>query len=111
MKTLALLLVLAFTASAAPNGDVTLAWTPTQPASNIVLYVLRGSPVLSGNPTNWPVLTTVPSTTTQTVVRIQPGAFFFVCQSSNLWGLSDPSNVASTPALPLPPLLSIKSAD
>lgn len=112
MKTIfAGLLLLALSARAAPPlGEVVLEWEPQQPLSTNTSFVLRGSPVLIGSPTNWPVMTNVSGLSTSAVVRITPGQFFFVCQSSNLWGLSSPSNVASTPPLPVPPLLSIQGA-
>jgi len=86
-----ILLLAATTLAAPPVGDVTLQWTPGAPLTADSLFVLRGSPTLTGNPTNWPVLTNVSGLSTQATVRIVPGAFFFVCQSSNLWGLSLPA--------------------
>lgn len=91
-------------------GDVTLSWQAGAPLSTNSSFVLRGSPTLTGNPTNWPVLAHVSGLTTQTVVRITPGAHFFVAQSSNLWGLSPLSNTASVPPLPTPPSLLIQGA-
>jgi hypothetical protein len=111
MKRLLLLIALLWItlpARGAP-GDVTLAWEPNNPPSTNLLWVLKGSPVLSGTPTNWPTLTNVSGLSTTAVVRITPGEFYFIVQSSNMWGVSPPSNVASTPPLPLPPLLSIKA--
>lgn len=93
-----------------PVGDVTLSWEPTLPLSTNTIFVLRTSPTLTTNLAAWPVLTNISGTVTTVTVRIVPGAQFFVMQSSNLWGLSDFSNVAATPPLPLSPLLSITGA-
>jgi hypothetical protein len=92
------------------SGDVTLAWEPNNPPSTNLLWVLKGSPTLSGAPTNWPTLTNVSGLSTTATVRITPGEFYFIVQSSNMWGMSPPSNVAPVPPLPLPPLLSIRAA-
>jgi len=110
VMALVALLPLVSWGQAAPVGDVTLAWTPSQASSNVVLYVLRSSPTATGPSTNWPVVTNVAGTVTQVTVRITPGERFFVVQSSNLWGYSPPSNVTNTPPLPTSPNLQITGA-
>lgn len=60
-----------------------------------------GSPIA-----NWPVLMGVPGTTTigtnswtttNAVLPLLPGAYFFYATASNFWGESEPSNQISTP--------------
>lgn len=50
--------------------------------------------------TNWTALTNVPGTNFSCAVPVQPGQRFFYLTASNFWGESDPSAVASTPAVP-----------
>lgn len=96
--------------AAPPVGDVTLAWTPSQPLGSNGIFILRGSPVLTGDSNQWVILTNVSGVSTQTTVRIVPGTFFFIVQASNLWGVFPPSNVEATPPVQSPPLLTIKAA-
>jgi hypothetical protein len=79
--------------------NITLYWDyPAAQASNCT-FILRGTTNAASPATNWPIVATVPGYTNHQLT-IQPGAYYFVCQASNLWGVSDPSNVASTPAPP-----------
>lgn len=89
------------------TNTVTLAWNyPPVPSPVNVNFVISESTNLSL--TNWTVLTNAPSSNCAPVLAsnsasfsltlpILPGAYFFVCQSSNVWGISSNSNVLQTP--------------
>jgi hypothetical protein len=85
--------------------NVTLIWNYDVTQLTNTTFILRGTNQLGSAAASWPIMATVTGqtnrpTATNLVIDLQPQAFFFVCQASNLWGLSDPSNVASTPAPP-----------
>lgn len=84
-----------------PNGNVSLAWTyPSSELSTGLTFQVRGSPTLATPLSQWAVLTNVSGLMTNATVRIAPGQYFFYCTASNMWGVSNPSNVASVPPLP-----------
>jgi hypothetical protein len=108
-KMLMLVLLLGLGAKAQtlpPTNTVTLAWNyQAVPVPTNLNFVISESTNLS---TNWTVLTNAPSTNCSPVITsnsagfsltlpIVPGAYFFVCQSSNVWGISSNSNVLQTP--------------
>lgn len=116
LKVIGLLRGMAFLALSLPflaigaSGDVELEWQyPVAPSTNVV-FVLRGSPVLTTNLSSWAVLTNISGLSTSATVRITPGRFFFTLSASNLWGESGFSPVVGLPPLPLPPGLSIRAA-
>jgi len=97
-------------------GDVSLQWDNSPTNQMIIAYHIYGSTNITAPLSSWPRLLTVPATftgatNTMATVRIVPGQFFFVVTSSNLWGESLFSNVASTPPLPTPLLTTIKGAN
>lgn len=104
MKTLIILLFFLLFITATLLADplrtnVVLYWNyPAAEVSNTT-FIVRYTTNATIPKTNWPVSATVLGQT-NCALNIQPGAYFFVCQASNLWGVSDPSNVASTPAPP-----------
>jgi hypothetical protein len=86
------------------RSNVTLYWDYPVSTTNVT-FVIKGSPVITTPLSNWTVKGVVmgnpsaPSPTNITIA-LDPQEFFFVCQASNFWGLSNPSNVASTPPPP-----------
>ena len=84
-----------------PAGNVTLSWDyPAAELSTNLTFKVYGSSDITVPMTSWTVLTNMVGTNTSVSLKITPGAFFFVMTSSNRWGESPFSNVASTPPLP-----------
>jgi hypothetical protein len=82
-------------------GLTTLSWNyPTSELNSNLLFKIRGTTNLSLAKTNWPIITNIVGTITNTTVQIPPGAYYFTMTASNLWGETIPSNVEATPALP-----------
>ena len=65
---------------------------------NVDAYKIYGTNSLSVPQTNWPLLTVVGGTVSNTSLTMQPQQFFFYVTASNFWGESIPSNVANTPS-------------
>ena len=90
----------AFAANADPlRTNVTFHWDYAPAEVSNTTFILRCTTNISTPFTNWPIVQTVRGQT-NCPLNIQPGAYFFICQASNLWGVSDPSNVVPTPAPP-----------
>jgi hypothetical protein len=106
MKKILILLLSTVSLLADPlRTNVTLFWDYDPALLTNITFIVRGTNQLVAPYAAWPVVSIVPAqpnraTPTNLTVHLQPQAFFFICQSSNLWGVSDPSNVASTPAPP-----------
>ena len=93
---------------AATNEVVTLAWDyPSAEVTNIAAFKVYQSEDVSRPLREWPLLTNV-SGALQVSFLLEPGRHFFFVTASNFWGESDPSNVASTPALPRSGVVSIR---
>lgn len=89
-------------AQAAFREYVTLVWDyPTAALSTNLQFLIYGSTNLDTPTTEWQLLTNTIGTNRSVSVRVQPGQWYFVATASNYWGVSRPSNVASTPAPPL----------
>lgn len=62
--------------------------------------------------TNWAKVTTAPGDSrTLTLPAVEAGAHFYFLTASNMWGESDPSNVAATPGTPAAGTLRVKPAN
>lgn len=73
------------------------------------MFLLHQSTNVQTPMSNWPVVYSVSATNTNSFTTVGatnvysapltnvPGQWFFFCTASNLWGESDPSNVADTP--------------
>ena len=84
-----------------PSGKVTLAWDyPTNELTTNLVFKLYHSTNIVAPLGTWTVLTNVVGTNLSVSVVVTPGVNFFAMTASNLWGESDFSNVAETPALP-----------
>lgn len=88
---------------------VTLGWNPQPQLDSNAVFKLYGSTNVSLPVTQWTYLTSAPAVTvsgtnswptTNLVVTMTPGMFFFYLTASNFWGESGPSNGTSTPAVP-----------
>lgn len=85
--------------------NVTLYWSvPVKDRTNAT-FIIRGTTNATAPLATWPVVATVPGVTNQptatnVTITVEPLEFYYTCQHSNFWGVSDPSNVASTPAPP-----------
>lgn len=112
--TLCLTLRLIAASVVTPPATVTLSWTyPGTPTPDLA-FVIYYSTNLNAPFTNWPVLTNFYATnqyasslfTTNMQfgqqVAVVPGQYFFVVVASNMWGISQLSNMAWTPPVPLP---------
>lgn len=85
------------------RSNVTLFWD-YPPTTNISFFI-KGSPDATAPVSGWAVKAAVMGTTnaatpTTVTVDLAPQEYFFVCVASNFWGVSNPSNVASTPPPP-----------
>ena len=78
--------------------------------STDLAFIVYCSPSLSA-PWPWPIITNTPGTNVVTSgasnsylqkLNLPPGQYFFIVQSSNEWGLSYYSNVATTSPAPVP---------
>lgn len=104
-KLILLACLLALNAQGQLRTNVTLVWDyPVSETTNIWFFV-RGTNAISSWSSNWPVIAVVAgaenfSTPTTVTFPLAPQKYFFVCQASNYWGLSDPSNVAAVPSPP-----------
>jgi hypothetical protein len=77
-------------------------WTNSVTPDVFKLYCTTN---ISSQMTNWTVIATVPGTNHDASVTMTPGAYFFVCTASNIWGESPFSNqVGTPPALPPKPV-------
>ena len=84
-----------------PSGRINLSWSyPTNEFDTNLVFRVYSSTNATDFLTNWSVLTNVVGTNLSATVTIAPGARFFFMTASNFWGESNPSEVASTPALP-----------
>jgi hypothetical protein len=94
--------VLALVPTAPVSNRIKLVWSypPSELSTNltfVVVHTTNASLAL----TNWPVLTTVAGTNTSVVLTVVPGFHAYALFASNFWGVSRPSEVVQTPALPL----------
>ena len=90
-------------ANSIPTGptSITLAWNyPANQLSTGLVFRVYSSLDITTPLQNWTVLTNVVGTNLFVTLSVQPGARYFSLTASNLWGESDFSNVASTPAVP-----------
>lgn len=87
------------------RSNVTLYWNYDPLLLTNMSFYIKGSPDVTAPLGGWAtkaavVGTTNAATPTNATIALAPQAFYFVCQASNFWGLSDPSNIASTPPPP-----------
>lgn len=89
------------TAAIAPQQKIRLAYDyPTNELSTNLTFKLYESTNLNTPLNEWKVLTNVIGTNTYIDLLVVPGQHFFALTSSNMWGESPFSNIASTPNLP-----------
>jgi hypothetical protein len=118
MKILIFILLLGCAAAlAGTTNTLRLAWDyPTNAVTDDLGFVLRQSTTLSLPLINWTNTATLSATnligmTNATVASTNyvfvsvitntPGQMFYYAAATNMWGESDPSNVAASPPLPL----------
>lgn len=85
-----------------PTPIVTLHWSyPTNELStNLLFRVWHSTSVAAPRP--WQNITNVVGTNLQVTINVQTCGFHaFYLSASNFWGDSDPSEVATTPPLPV----------
>lgn len=86
-------------AAPALKTKVVFSWDyPTAELTNTTFLVWHSTDIAIPL-TNWTLVASVPGSNSVTLQTV-PGAHFYVCQASNLWGVSDFSNVVSTPPAP-----------
>lgn len=86
----ALVAILALLSIAA---SVRFRWDPNAPEDDVQKYVIFQSTNITG--TNWTVLGETNGTNFET--EMSAARMFFHVKASNFWGLSEPSNVITTP--------------
>lgn len=87
------------------RSNVTLYWDYDPLLLTNMSFYVRGSPDVALPVSGWAVKaaligTSNGPTATNVTIPLAPQEYFFVCQASNFWGLSDPSNIASVPPPP-----------
>lgn len=91
----------------APIAPVTLEWDCGTTSADTRFYLFH-SLTLKEPLTNWVCLTNVAGTDRSLKTDVIRGQNFFYLCASNWWGMSDPSNVAETPAVPVTASLRIR---
>lgn len=96
----ALIALCSLTSFSAIDGVITLAWDyPAAEISSVTFTIYKADSIPVVGPPNWQPFASVVGRTSLTTTVV-PGPNFFICTAKNFWGEGDPSNVASTPALP-----------
>ena len=90
MKSIIALLLSAATVMA--PVPLLLVWDANDPAENVLAYYILSAPEVSG-----PWTTVGESTTTNWPVIAIGQRAFYVCVASNVWGVSDFSNILGLP--------------
>ena len=114
------MLLLAVSVLAQQPVTITLGWSYPTNSSNPyngnsdLFFLIRSNNTLTTNASAWPVFTNASASNTMTTnldaggsnflcslpVTLPPATYFFVVQSSNLWGFSSTSNITNTSPAP-----------
>ena len=100
-RTLTLLCCLLGVAAGTNQTSLRLVWDPPSDGySTNSSYQVYHSTNITTPLTNWALLTNLIATSSTVKVQVIPGPHLFAITHSNIWGVSDFSPVAATPALP-----------
>ena len=93
-------LLLSASSRADPPARIFLMWDlPTDALTTNASVQVYCSTNASAPLKSWPMITNTPATTNAIQLSVSPGQAFYSVTYSNLWGVSDFSQVASTPIL------------